>query len=261
VIFVFADEALYAGDKQHEGILKGIITEGSLLIEAKYRTAVMVANMLHMLLSSNNDWVVPASHDERRYLALDVSPQHQRDFAYFTALDAQMENGGLAAMLHELATMDITDFRPREVPDTPELADQKLHSLDTPERWWLAMLARGFVWRSRYGHADFLRWDEFVTTELLTRSYAQWCQENRVIYPAHRTALGRMLAAIYPTSRPRAEHPVYEAESVDPHTPQPVVKLPHQHGYKLGPLDNARTLFRKALGLTSAEWPIEETAS
>jgi Family of unknown function (DUF5906) len=262
VIFVFADEALYAGDKQHEGILKGIITEGSLLIEAKYRTPVMVANMLHLILSSNNDWVVPASHDERRYLMLDVSSLHQRDFAYFAALDAQMENGGLAAMLHELTTLDLGDFRPREVPDTPELADQKLLSLDTPARWWLAMLARGFVWRSRYGHADFLRWHEFVTTELLTRSYAQWCQENRVIYPAHRTGLGRMLAAIYPPGRPRSPCPVYEADSVDPQNPQPVVKLPFQHGYKLGDLDSARTRFRNAFGLTSTEWdsPVEDAA-
>ena len=263
VIFVFADEALYAGDKQHEGILKGIITEGSLLIEAKYRTAVMAANMLHLLLSSNNDWVVPASHDERRYLMLDVLPKYRRDFAYFAALDAQMEQGGLAAMLHDLATMDLANFRPREVPDTPELADQKLLSLDTPARWWMAVLARGFVWKSRYGHKEFLAWDEFVTTEFLTRSYAQWCQENRVTYPAHRAGLGRMLAAIYPAARPRAPRTVYEADSVDPQDPQPVVRLPFQHGYKFGHLDNARTLFRNALGLTSAaEWdsPLEEIA-
>jgi Family of unknown function (DUF5906) len=263
VIFVFADEALYAGDKQHEGILKGIITEGSLLIEAKYRTAVMAANMLHLMLSSNNDWVVPASHDERRYLMLDVSSQHQRDFAYFAALDAQMEHGGLAAMLYDLAAMDLGEFRPREVPDTPELADQKLLSLDTPARWWHSVLARGFIWRSRYGHADFLCWDDFVTTELLVRSYAQWCQENRVTYPTHRTGLGRMLAAIYPSARPRAPRPVYEADSVDPQNPQPVVKLPFQHGYKLGTLDCARASFRNALGLSSAEWdsPVEETVS
>jgi len=222
----------------------------------------MAANMLHLLLSSNNDWVVPASHDERRYLMLDVSPQYQRDFAYFAALDAQMEQGGLAAMLHDLATMNLANFRPREVPDTPELADQKLLSLDTPHRWWMTVLARGFVWKSRYGHNEFLAWDEFVTTELLTRSYAQWCQENRVTYPAHRTALGRMLAAIYPGARPRPPHTVYEADSVNPQDPQPVVKLPHQTGYKFGSLDNARTLFSDKLGLTSSEWdsPLEDTA-
>ena len=73
-------------------------------------------------------------------------------------------------------------------------------------------------------------------------------------------------AACWQQSTPRAahapSHPVYEADSVDPQDPQPVVKLPHQTGYKLGALDNARTLFRNALGLTSAEWdvPLEETA-
>ena len=94
----------------------------------------MAANLLHLLLSSNNDWVVPASHDERRYLMLDVTATHKGNFAYFAALDAQMENGGLAAMLHELATMDLGDFHPRKVPDTLELGEQKLHSLDSDHR-------------------------------------------------------------------------------------------------------------------------------
>ena len=82
--------------------------------------------------------------------------------------------------------MDLGDFHAREFgPRHPELAEQKLHSLATSHyRWWLTVLARGFVWRSRHGHSDFRQWDEFVTTELLTRSYAQWCQENRVNYPS-----------------------------------------------------------------------------
>lgn len=256
VVFVFADEALYAGDKQHEGILKGIVTEGELLIESKYRTPVMAANRLHLLLSSNNDWVVPATQDERRYLVLDAVATHKGDFAYFAALDAQMENGGLAAMLHELVTMDIRDFHPRQVPDTPELSEQKLHSLDSVHRWWMAVLSRGFIWRSRYGHRDFLRWHEFVATEMLNRSYAQWCAEARITYPAHRVAVGKMLAAIYRPSRPRIEHPVYEAESVDSQNPQPVVKLANQHGYRVGTLATARALFRDAIGLKAetSEW-------
>ena len=59
-----------------------------------------------------------------------------------------------------------------------------------------------------------------------------------------------------PRSRPRGERPVYEADSVDPHNPQPVVKLANQHGYKVGTLANARALFRDAIGLKAetSEW-------
>lgn len=69
----------------------------------------------------------------------------------------------------------------------------------------------------------------------------------------------RLWCTARPAARPRGPHTVYEADSVDPHDPQPVVKLPFQHGYKLGTLDHARTLFRSALGLTAVEWD-EETA-
>jgi hypothetical protein len=70
---VFADEAFYAGDKQHEGQLKRLVTEPTLMIEAKYANAVSVRNCLHLIVASNDDWVVPAGTDERRFFVLDVS--------------------------------------------------------------------------------------------------------------------------------------------------------------------------------------------
>ena len=53
--FVFANEPFFAGDKQHEGVLKGLITEPKIIIEAKYQNAVTVANMTHILMASNSD--------------------------------------------------------------------------------------------------------------------------------------------------------------------------------------------------------------
>ena len=247
-VLVFADEAFFAGDRQHEGVLKAIITETTLLIEAKYRTPVMAPNMLHLLMASNATWVIPASHDERRYLMLDVAPDRKGDAAYFQKLDQQMEQGGLAAMLHDLLVLELGDFHPRIVPATAELSEQKIHSLDTLHRWWIAVLDRGFVWRSRYGHQDFLAWHDFVSTELLNQSYRQWCADNRVTYPEHREALGTFLAKFYPARRPRGAYPIYEAESVDRDTPEPVVRQVRPHGYALGDLDTARRTFRDTLG-------------
>jgi Primase C terminal 2 (PriCT-2)/Family of unknown function (DUF5906) len=256
VLFLFADEAFFAGDRQHEGVLKGLITEARLMIEAKYRAPVMTANVLHLLLASNNDWVIPASSDERRYLVVDVATSHQRDFGYFAALNAQMEAGGLAAMLHELLTMDLNGFHPRKVPYTGELTTQKLHSMDSLHRWWAAVLARGFVWRSRHGHKDFLVWKEFFATELLARSYAQWCNDTRVGYPQSRETLGRFMRGIYPARRPNGRHPVYEADSVDPHDPRPVVEMERPSGYAVGPMSEARQAFCTNVGLAAEafEW-------
>ena len=85
--------------------------------------------MLHLMIASNDDWVVPSSHDERRYFVLRVSDRHANDRAYFAAIDAQMEAGGLAAMLHDLLAMDLSGHDFRHVPDTEALAAQKVHSM------------------------------------------------------------------------------------------------------------------------------------
>jgi hypothetical protein len=90
-VFVFADEAFFAGDKQHEGVLKALVTEPFITIEAKYENAVTITNMTHILMASNADWVVPATADERRFCVMDVSDARMGDRAYFKKLNAQME--------------------------------------------------------------------------------------------------------------------------------------------------------------------------
>jgi Family of unknown function (DUF5906) len=66
-VFLFADEAYWPGDKGAEGELKRLITEPTLNIESKGRDTVSVPNLLHVLMASNEDWVVPAGERERRY--------------------------------------------------------------------------------------------------------------------------------------------------------------------------------------------------
>jgi hypothetical protein len=178
-VALFADEAFFAGDKQHEGVLQGLITEPLLTIEGKYQRVVIVPNMLHIILASNSEWVIPASSVERRYCVFDVADNRRGDFSYFAAIERQMKEGGLAAMLHELLARNISDFEVRAVPQTEALVIQKTLSLSSLERWWLAVLSRGFLWKSRFGADYFRNWQTFYSTELLHRSYLQWCQENR----------------------------------------------------------------------------------
>jgi hypothetical protein len=251
-VFVFADEAFFAGDKQHEGALKALVTEPSITIEAKYQNPVTMANMTHILMASNSDWVVPATTDERRFCVMDVSDSHLGDRPYFNKLNAQMESGGLAAMLHDLLKYDLSAFDVRTVPQTAALTDQKRHSLDSLHRWWLSVLQRGFVWRSRHGAAMFTHWEDFVTTELLYRSYLQWCAETRDSRPMSREQLGGMMKGLYKSSRLRKLYPIYEIEVWDG-TPagecKPAVLATNQCGYSVGDLDHARAAFGASTGI------------
>lgn len=127
---LFADEAFWAGDMQGEGALKALITEPTLTIEPKGVDLFTVRNCLHVIMASNEDWIAPAGPDERRFAVVKVSDEHRRDKAYFDPLYAELENGGLAAMLHDLLAMDLKDWHPRhDVPQTRALLDQKIESL------------------------------------------------------------------------------------------------------------------------------------
>ena len=109
-IFIFADEAFFAGDRKHEGSLKSIITEPVITIESKFGAVVASPNYGHLLMATNNDWAIPASSDERRYAVLNVSSERLQDLPYFRAIKEEREAGGLGAMLHDLLNHDISGF-------------------------------------------------------------------------------------------------------------------------------------------------------
>ena len=110
-VALFADEAFFAGDPRHEAVLKGLITEPDLPIEAKFYDVTMRLNRLHIMMAANAEWVVPATHDERRYFVLDVLADKVGDFKYWKAIVDQLEDGGYEAMLYDLATLPLCGFQ------------------------------------------------------------------------------------------------------------------------------------------------------
>lgn len=142
-VFLFGDEAFYAGDRRHESVLKMLITEETLAIEAKGIDVEQSPNYVHLMLASNEDWVVPAGFDERRFLVLNVSDAHAQDTEYFGRIQAQIRNGGLKAFLHFLLTRNLLGFDVRTVPKTQALQEQKEYSMSSEAEWWRAKLDDG----------------------------------------------------------------------------------------------------------------------
>lgn len=142
-LILFADEAFGTHDQTDLGVLKMLITEPTIPIEAKGRDVVLARNFVHLIIASNADWVVPADFEERRFFVLDVSDEHIQDLDYFRAIDDQMKNGGREALLYELQNRDIEDFDPRHVPRTAALMDQKIRSMSSEVRWWFDKLIQG----------------------------------------------------------------------------------------------------------------------
>jgi hypothetical protein len=143
-LFLFADEAFWAGDREAERLLKGIVTEKVIMIEPKGVDAFQWRNRLSLLIAANEGWVVPASHDERRYAVNNINEEKKQNTTYFAPLFAQIENGGPAAMLYDLRRMPLGNWHPRNtVPQTKALIEQKMESLGGLEQWWVSLLQTG----------------------------------------------------------------------------------------------------------------------
>jgi hypothetical protein len=145
VVVLFGDEAFFAGNKDHERTLKGLVTQDELSFEGKGRPVKMGRNHAHLLLASNSTWVVPAHGRERRYLVLDVSGEKIDDRAYFSAIAQQMKNGGAEAMFYDLQHTDLTDFEVRDFPQTAALQEQQQESAWFAESAMVEMLKYGFT--------------------------------------------------------------------------------------------------------------------
>jgi hypothetical protein len=141
-IYLFADEAFWAGDRPGENKLKALITEPVTMIERKGFDAFQWKNRVHLAMAANADWMVPAGHDERRYVISDTSTDHRNE-AYYTALRKELNEGGLEAMLWDLQHRDLRDWHPRRIVQTEALRLQKEQSMSHAEQWYEDLLQTG----------------------------------------------------------------------------------------------------------------------
>ena len=170
-LLLHVNEGFWAGSKKDEGVLKGLISDDEINIEAKGVDLITVPNQLHIVISSNEDWVVPATVDERRFAFFNVSAAHMQDGEYFAAIDKELENGGYAALLHMLLNTDISDFDPRRIPATLRPHTQMARSLSGFASVWYECLLRGEL----PGGEVKTNGEAWVTT----RDLLDWAREQR----------------------------------------------------------------------------------
>jgi hypothetical protein len=139
-----ADESFFAGDPKQMRLLKGLITGNTIAIELKGVNVMMSPNFLHFIIISNDEWIVSATGDERRFFALQCGDEHREDFPYFEAIDEELKNGGYEALLYYLLNeVDLEGFNVRQAPHTEMLHDQMAESAEGASRIWLECLISG----------------------------------------------------------------------------------------------------------------------
>ena len=186
------DEGFWAGDKAAEGVIKGMITEDQILVEPKGKDAFAVKNHIRLIVASNNDWVVPAGLEERRFLVLDVSDKHMQDRPYFDEIFAQMNNGGREAMLYDLLHHDFSGVDLRSIPRTEALMDQIASSMSPVRKFWYERLNRGTLRESDS------EWMKVIPTEQLYEGYLRFADKIGGRHQLTPTEFGKEIRKLCP---------------------------------------------------------------
>lgn len=166
-----ADEGFWAGDRQAEGVLKSLITSSRQMIERKGVDPVPIRNLVRLMVTSNEDWVVPTSLEARRFAIFEVGDAAMQNAEYFAEIDREMDNGGRAVLLHWLQHFDLSKVDLRSVPATGALVDQKLMSLKPEVAFWRERLLDG---APLPGHSE---WPKTVATKAFYDAYILYAEK------------------------------------------------------------------------------------
>ena len=191
-LLVFCDEGIWGGNKAAEGKLKAMVTEDVNIIEPKGKDAYSVKNHIRLIVASNNDWVVPAGLEERRFFVLDVSDNHMQDKDYFKPLFEQMDNGGREAMLYDLLHYDLSDIDLRSFPRTKALMDQISRSMTSFQKFWFERLQAGLIKNFDDG------WKQMVETESIYDDFVTYCKDIGERFRIGKSEFGKQLKKLCP---------------------------------------------------------------
>lgn len=233
-----ADEAYWAGAKASEGALKDLLTNPEITIERKGVDAYTAPNYTRILFTSNEDFVVPASLDERRFAVFDVGISRKQDSHYFSELDKWYQSGGASALLHYLKTFDLSNTNLRLVPQTDALTDQKLEALDNVTAWVYNSICSGEFRENRVG-GNVLQFDEEAPK---AEVYDIYCSTLRSKYevPVKEAVFWKKLRGLGDIFRDGG----YRSSA--------------GHRYrtvKINDLEAAKFMFEAHCGLTNIQWP------
>ncbi len=167
-LLVFANEAIWGGDKRILGNIKSFITDEERSFESKGVDQVRLRHYGRLIVASNEQHPIHIDADDRRFVVLRVSDKHAREDAYFQPILKWRNNGGCAALLHHLLSLDLTDYSPRRRPAggyDPEITEL---SMSPEESFWLQVLENGEIPTLRRNY------DERLCRESVTHKQESW---------------------------------------------------------------------------------------
>jgi len=133
-ILINLNETTWGGQKDLEGKFKALITDATVEIEKKGIDAYDIDNYANVIITTNEDWIVPIKGHSRRFYLLECS-RDQKPSKYYEKL--------LAVPIQDLANFfysrDITNAN-LKIRKTDLFKDQLTLNMDSVELFWYAII-------------------------------------------------------------------------------------------------------------------------
>jgi len=118
-LFFKFEEATYKDGKANEDSLKYIVTTPNLDIQQKGKDSFIVDNFSRFVFTTNHDVPVVTSDDERRFFFIQTSDEKRGDRKFWDETYEGFKHPDFApALLYYLLNRDISEFKPRDFPET-----------------------------------------------------------------------------------------------------------------------------------------------
>lgn len=209
-LLVQAEEAFWGGDTEAAGVLKDLVTNDHFNMEGKGKDVVRLRNYLHLMITSNEAFVVPAGLEERRWAVFRVNERKMQDKTYFAQLERELDSGGREHLLAWLIGFDLASVSLTTIPATEALWEQKTAAMAPEQMWWLARLRDGRVLAGQDGWGDA---DGRVIVKDLYRDYVEFVTLLGRRSRKSEEQLAQELVRLLPQGYPRRSRPWVTATS------------------------------------------------
>lgn len=171
-LFLLAEEVVTRQEMWHiKNELKELVTGEWVRVNTKQVAAYRQRNQINLIFLSNEGMPLPLDNDDRRHLVVWTPPQ--REPAYYDAVNAEIDAGGIAALYRYLLELDLGDFHPKKRPPNTHAKAELIQVSKTSELRFI---------------------DEWIGLELplplgpcvamdLYNAYQTWCRRNGEKFP------------------------------------------------------------------------------
>lgn len=210
-LLVNMNECTWGGDKKQEGAFKEFITDESIVINRKGLNTYRVNNLANTIITTNADWVVAVSRDDRRYnirRCKNITLQEKKD-TYTKEYYNKIANIKLQHLANFLYNRDISEYNPRVYTKSKLHREQTEKGMGSVEYFYSSMLSLDVysAWRDE----EFDKNDFHSKTELY-QQYVESVKMCGYAKPEYQKDFFKKIfeisnqAILYPTDKKYADY-------------------------------------------------------